>query len=118
MVSALRTTSIPPRLIRKAVEAVTGTQFMDSYKRVEQAALLLNTSVDALLEFAEMGWISTVEKDGGFFLSSHQSYRARFILDLRHKWHLKDYQITKVLAEQTPPFSLTDITRILNEPVH
>jgi hypothetical protein len=88
---------------------------MPYYIQVEDAARTLGTPTEELRQFEQLGWITTVEKDGVSYLRGHQEYRARFILDLRRRRRLRAEQIDKVLAAQKPPFNMTDVDRTLKE---
>ncbi len=89
---------------------------MPSLIRLENAARSLATTTEVLEEFARLGWITFFDQHGLLCLKGHQQYRAKFILHLQHKLGLKPDQISKVLENQKPPYSLSDVERILSCP--
>ncbi len=88
---------------------------MPGYQQIAWAATGLMTDVTTLMEFDSRGWIQTVAKNGSTFIAADQRYRAKFILHLREKKRLSDEQIDLVLAHQRPPYSSSDVERILQE---
>jgi hypothetical protein len=84
--------------------------------RLEDAARSLATTTEALEDFARRGWITFLDKDGRTYVKVHQQYRAKFILHLQNTLALTPAQISKVLEQQKPPYSLSDVKRILAHP--
>ena len=88
---------------------------MPFYIRLDDAAKSLNVTADELIAFEECGWINlTYFPEASIpYLKGHQQYRAKFILALRDRLSLSPEQITIVLAQQKPPYSLADVPEIL-----
>lgn len=85
----------------------------NSYSPLSVAAATLKTTEDVLLDFDRAGWVSVVMKNGLPFISGHHTYRARFILHLSEKLRLTTEEITVVLSQEKPPYSLDKIPAIL-----
>ncbi len=83
------------------------------YLTVEQVANNLCVSPGMITHFIASGWLSGVDKNGITFLTSHEEYKARFILHLKQHRKLTDEQIARVLFAQEPPFSLAAVDSIL-----
>jgi len=88
---------------------------MPGFQPTSRAATGLLTDEATLLDFAGKGWIKIVEKNGAAFIAADQCYRARYILHLRQKKHLRDEQIEIVLSVQRPPYSSADVEQLLRE---
>ena len=80
-----------------------------TYTPLDRIAQRLGTDEKTLHRFRQLGWISSVEKDGREFLEDHQEYRARFIFYLQKERGLNSQEIGKVLAEQKPPYSAAKV---------
>jgi hypothetical protein len=87
---------------------------MQNYQLITNAAEHLRASEKTLLEFGRAGWIAVIPRNGCLFLSCQDEYRARFILHLRQNLRLTDEQITFVLANEEPPYSVEQVPGILN----
>lgn len=79
---------------------------MPFYRLVDESARALETTREVLEEFESNGWIRTVEKNGHRYLAGSEEYKARFILSLQRRLHLDKRQISQILREQKPPYSL------------
>jgi hypothetical protein len=86
---------------------------MPSHQPLSVAARTLQTSETILLEFGRKSWIQVVERQGVAYVDAHQQYKARYILHLRNRRHLSDEQITFVLSEQRPPYSVKEVDQLL-----
>jgi hypothetical protein len=86
---------------------------MDTYSPIDQAAVRLKTTPEALRSFQQLGWISIAEKGARQFLTDHQEYKARFILHLQRVRQCDQAQIAKVLNLQSPPYRIADIDSVL-----
>jgi hypothetical protein len=86
---------------------------MPDYRRLTVAARNLQATEDTLIDFNRAGWIDVTVKDGCQFISGQDEYRARFILHLRQKLELTDKEISIVLSNQKPPYSLDQVPSIL-----
>lgn len=86
---------------------------MPQYRVLEDSAKKLGVAVDTLREFTDYGWISIEERNGYSYLAASQEYKARFILDLQRRRKLGTEEITRVLLDQRPPYSMQDVDRIL-----
>jgi len=86
---------------------------MPGYRPIGVVARHLHVPESDIEGMVSKGWLEAVEKNGIRFLTSHQEYRARFILDLRKRKALSDSQISYVLSEQEPPYSFQQVDSIL-----
>lgn len=87
---------------------------MPDYHPIAVVASRIATTKEELLDLERQGWISTTNDEGGAALvSGRQEYKARFILHLRHRLHLTNDEITRILDVENPPYSLKDVSRIL-----
>jgi hypothetical protein len=88
---------------------------MPFYIRLDDAAKSLHVTADELIAFEKCGWINfTYFPEANItYLKGHQQYRARFILALRDRLKLSPEQISKVLENQKPPYSLADVPEVL-----
>ena len=86
---------------------------MPGYEPISVIAAGLRTDEATLLDLRRKGWIQTVERRDTVFLSSHQRYRAKYILHLLQTKHLTDDQIQLVLSIQRPPYSAAEVDQIL-----
>ncbi len=88
---------------------------MPFFIQLDDAAKSLNVAPEELVAFEKRGWISvTYFPDTGIpYLKGHQQYRAKFILALRDRFRLSAEQISKVLANQNPPYSLAEVPELL-----
>ena len=77
---------------------------------LNRSAQRLGTDTETLHRFQQLGWIASVEKGGVVYLEDHQEYKARFILYLQRERGLNTLQISKVLAEQRPPYSIAKVS--------
>lgn len=80
-------------------------------------ATRIATTEDELRELASHQWISITEAGGALFISGRNEYKARFVLDLRHKLGLPNKEIERVLEVEEPPYSLKDVPAILGHKV-
>ena len=88
---------------------------MPGFQQLSWAATGLQTEIATLQDFDRRGWIKTVEKNGRVYLAADQRYRAKYILHLREKKHLRDEQIELVLSVQRPPYSAAQVDEILRK---
>ena len=92
---------------------------MPFYIRLEDAAKSLSTTKEDLMELEHHHWIEFTRFDNSevTYLKGHQQYRAKFVLSLRDSLGLSPEQISRVLDNQQPPFSLSTVREILAKPV-
>ena len=86
---------------------------MPDYRPLAIAAKNVNATEDTLIDFGRAGWIDLIVKDGYHFISGQGEYRVRFILHLRQKLELTNEEISIVLSNQKPPYSLDQVPSIL-----
>ena len=89
---------------------------MSTYQSLATIARNLKVSESDLLDLEQQGWINSAAKNGNFFLSGRDAFKARFI------FHLRRLQLTNDVdpdesSTQDPPYSLAEIPQILGRPV-
>jgi hypothetical protein len=91
---------------------------MPFYTRLEDAAKSLSTTEEDLMELERRSWIAFThfENTEVTYLRGHQQYRAKFVISLRDRLGLSPEQISKVLENQKPPYSLSTVQEILAKP--
>lgn len=91
---------------------------MPFYTRLEDAAKSLSTTQEDLMELERRSWIAFThfENTEVTYLRGHQQYRAKFVISLRDSLGLSPEQISKVLENQKPPYSLSTVQEILAKP--
>ncbi|MFN3322606.1 MAG: hypothetical protein ACK5AZ_03840 [Bryobacteraceae bacterium] len=87
---------------------------MQDYQLLSEAAHCLRVTEALLLELRDNGWIAIVDRNGLRFVTSHDLYKARYILHLRDVRKLTDAQIQLVLSSQRPPYSTREVDQILS----
>jgi hypothetical protein len=85
-----------------------------TYTLLDRIAKKLGTDEDTLRSFRQLGWISIAEKGGMEYLAGRQEYKAKFILYLQRERGLDSRDITRVLAEQEPPYSVANVDVVLS----
>jgi hypothetical protein len=92
---------------------------MPFFIRLEDAARSLSTTKEDLMELERHQWIAFTHFDNSdvTYLKGHQQYRAKFVLSLRDRLGLSPEQISRVLDNQQPPYSLSTVEEILAKPV-
>jgi hypothetical protein len=85
------------------------------YRLFEESAKALETTPEVLKEFEANGWITSVEKNGNRYLAGSEEYKARFILSLQRRLQLDKKQISQILRDQKPPYSLQAASQVAAE---